>query len=101
MNGNLQTIEISEPIFRNHKAVSKYLSYCQKSKRKRELLYPKVCEIFENEIKNIEWIDDCFCKHLMKMLSEAHVSQLQSFFCRYNHSAKKTVFFLRFVKDEL
>lgn len=90
---------IDESIF-NH-SVHKYIEHCKKTKHKHEILYPKVMEIFESEIKNVEWMDDCFLQQAMERLKGAHISQLSSFYCRYSHSTKKTVFFQRFLRDEL
>ncbi len=99
MNRDLQSKEIFDPVF--SKAVPRYIAHCQKSKQKYEKLYPKCVEIFAMEIKNVEWMDECFAKIAMDKLKGAHVSQLSSFYCRYNHSAKKTVFFSRWLRDEL
>ena len=99
MDANQHSKSIFEPVFT--KAVPKYIAQCRKEKEKYNVLFPKCVKIFQEEIKNGEWMDECFAKQVLKMLEQAHVSQLQSFYCRYNNSAKKTVFFQRFLRDEL
>jgi hypothetical protein len=99
MYDNTYQQTIFEPVFT--KAVPKYLSFNKKSKQKYKMLYPKCVQIFDNEIQKVEWMDSCFAEMAYWLLKDAHVSQLQSFYCRYCRTSKKTVFFARWVRDEL
>src|SRR5690554_6775707 len=99
MDDNQQSKSIFEPVFT--KAVPKYIAQCRKERQQYKIFFPKCVEIFKKEIDNVEWMDECFAKEVLKLLEQAHVSQIKSFYSRYSHTAKKTVFFMRFIRDEL
>lgn len=82
-------------------SVAKYLKEVKKNKEKKRVLYPKCICLVESELHNLSWADECFEDYILKMFAGADLSQLKSFYSRYQRMSNKTAFFLRFCKDEL
>ena len=82
-------------------AVSKFLEERKKEKQLFGELHPKCCKIFETEIPKVIWMDECFERFMYEQLKGAHVSQLQSFVTRYKYASAKTVFFMKWIREEL
>lgn len=82
-------------------SVTKYLKEVKKNKEKKRVLYPKCMCLVESELHNLQWADECFESYVLKMFSGADLSQLKSFYSRYQRMSNKTAFFLRFCRDEL
>jgi uncharacterized cysteine cluster protein YcgN (CxxCxxCC family) len=83
------------------KSVKKYLADCCKKRERRRNILPKCLEIANNELKGIEWCDQCFVRNILRMFEGADLSQLERFYGRYPHAKHPTTFFLNFIRYEL
>ena len=81
--------------------VSKYLCRCRRLRERRENILATCLEIVTEELKILKWKDKCFEDWVLRMISDADVSQLEYFHSHYKTSRNKNTFFLGFVINEL
>lgn len=85
----------------NKKSVQLWLKECQRRRHEEEELVPICLKIIDEEVRRLAWGDECFDAYVLKMFKGADISQLQSFYSRYNRTRNRTAFFLSFVRNEL
>lgn len=100
----IRDLELGRGIFEKMRrgVVFKYLKDHKKKLQKGIELRPECLMIVKNELGNLKWKDECLEKWVINMFMGADVSQLESFYCRYNNTKRnKSSFFLMFIKNEL